>query len=248
MDNSLKNAIRFLLFSYFEIDFDAELNEIIYSAAKVAYKDATLMGAYNVNYSNDKKSNRIKKLINAINDRSIKKQSFKKWHDETCNNLVDEQFTYGNAQKFLNMTIKYLFIIYSILIEYNPKCSFVDFYERKYMKDYSKFQIPVDNNILEAAWNLEKEHGAHKEKMIKFPIKEGYCKTKYGKYNTEKIIPWSSWKKNSYNTFHQSITEFIAVNLKKYKAPLDWEFDAWIDEAKRKKLKENNNHNEKAAL
>ena len=66
---------------------------------------------------------------------------FDKWHEETTEKIRSwyiskgVEFTYGHAQKWLNMTLKYLYILHA--------CDF------KKLSDF--FHAPVDNYILDAA-------------------------------------------------------------------------------------------------
>ena len=97
-------------------------------AIMVAYRDASNQGAYNTLFEKDladrdkliensdnarKKSAEILlERIDALNEAS----DFKKWHNEVCEEIKEQYkdvkqnekkfFTYGNAQKWINMTMK----------------------------------------------------------------------------------------------------------------------------------------------
>ena len=87
---------------------------------------------------------------------------FDKWHTETCNELitnykgcVDDKgrpsFTYGHAQKWLNMLFKYLYVY-----EYDDE--FKDFFKDK-TELIKLLHVPIDTKILEEAhkaFGLEK--------------------------------------------------------------------------------------------
>lgn len=232
MNKDLYNASRFLLFTYFGLDFDTSKKDAIKEAVNVAYKDATLMGAFNTTKKkSDNGKDRKKSVIDALEENI---SDFEEWHKSLCQKLEEpsENFMYGNAQKLVNMTIKNLHIIYSVINEFNPKNEFVLFFRERLLSHYNSFHIPVDDYILEAAWILESENDKRNSKMIKFPIKETACKTKYGKYNSEKIDRWSSWNKEPYDSFQVSLKGFI-----KEESPLDWEYNAWIETAKKRKRK-----------
>lgn len=240
MKNSdLFNASRFLLFTYSNLDFDAKKDEAIKQAVVLAYKDATLMGAYNAKKSGNEthkdEPNAKTVLINSVID-SVKTLNpnvdFKTWHAELCNKLDQriENFKYGNAQKLVNMTMKNMHVIYSIINEFQPENEFVLFFKRNILIHYSKFDIPVDSYILEAAWNMEEVNDKFENKKIKFPKKEGTCKRIAGKYSSDKIESWSSWDESKYTSFQNSLKDQIQSNR-----PLDWEYNAWIEIAKSRK-------------
>ena len=78
----------------------------------------------------------VTKIENYTND-------FDKWHEEICSEIIEqtektkilaEQFTYGHAQKWLNMTLKYMWLL-GIL-------------DNKF--DIKDLHIPLDNFIFQA--------------------------------------------------------------------------------------------------
>ena len=88
--------------------------------------------------------NVLRKQINGINACSSQKE-FDTWHRETCDQILNVytdkiEFTYGQAQKWLNMTIKYLYVI--------GACQFDNVF---------KFcHIPIDKYVFQIA---KKEYG-----------------------------------------------------------------------------------------
>jgi len=199
-----------------------------------AYSDATNQGAYNTLF--DKNLSNIDKLKKSSEE--AKKQSakflleelkklknqhdFDAWHEELCNNIVNKYcevkdnekafFTYGNAQKWVNMTIKYLWVLGMLPNSIKEK----------------DLHIPVDSFIIDALYK-----GKEKDDNIDFPKIEGK-KLKEGKYYEQPssyFKPWSKWEKDEYyETFHDSIKG------KKYN--LSWENIKWIESAERRKRKE----------
>jgi len=233
-NNGFRNASRFLLFTYYGLDFNVDKDEAIKKAIDIAYKDATLMGAFNTKKDkNDNGEDRKNKVVEALEEQI---DDFEKWHSDLCSDLEenDKGFSFGNAQKLVNMTIKNMHIVYSVINEFNPDNKFVSFFKENFLPHYSAFHIPVDDYILEAAWVLESENDKRDSKIIKFPIKDSACKTKYGKYNSEKINRWSSWNDETYYAFQNSLKDFIRKDNPE-KSPLDWEYDAWIATAKNRK-------------
>lgn len=235
---SLENSVEFLMFSYFGIDFNDTFNTILESAIKVAYNDATMQGAYNalekqnaeeIDY--DKVAKRLKRAIENLLGNSLE---YKGWHNTICTDLVEfykdvkfkdkklkvekPAFSYGNAQKWVNMTMKYLYILSEIFLEYKNDCI-----EYKKIKElYKYFQVPVDSFIIESVWN---------DKNVALPIVEKNLLKNgtRGAYSSEKVIPWSKWDKSSYEKFKNS--------LQISKSPLDWEHEAWIKISKARKNK-----------
>lgn len=103
-------------------------------AIMAAYRDATNQGAYNTLFKKDldhiedlrgeSKEARNKSalfLSEKISDSENMKNGFDEWHADVCKKLVefykeirvgdDNFFTYGNAQKWVNMTMKYLWML-----------------------------------------------------------------------------------------------------------------------------------------
>lgn len=102
-----------------------------------------------------------KQLLNIKFD---SQSTFDEWHTETCEKLIDiyrdnkcidkngqPSFTYGHAQKWLNMLFKYLYVY-----EYSDE--FKDFFKDK--TELIKYlHVPIDDTILEEAcknFKLEK--------------------------------------------------------------------------------------------
>ena len=146
----------FLIYSYFGKTFDQDAWEDMVSVAvDRSYRDATNQGAYNAKIESKQKEASVKQkeiaknvLKEALGKLFSQTQCvFDVWHKETCDNLVKGYkekklpFAYGNAQKWINMAVKYIYILY--------KCGLVK--ERAdaikyYMGD---FHIPIDSYILD---------------------------------------------------------------------------------------------------
>lgn len=104
-----------------------------------------------------------KQLLNIKFD---SQSTFDEWHTETCEKLIDiyrdnkcidkngqPSFTYGHAQKWLNVLFKYLYVY-----EYSDE--FKDFFKDK-TKLIKYLHIPIDDTILEEAckdFKLEKPY------------------------------------------------------------------------------------------
>lgn len=118
-----KDILEFFKYSYF-----GNLKDPIDSASNRAYLDMCRTLRFGV-LPIDTKATTISNLIEAvnvifkeeipiINEGSITSQEkFDSWHEQLCKNIKmlynkkGIEFTYGQAQKWLNMTMKYLYIL-----------------------------------------------------------------------------------------------------------------------------------------
>lgn len=158
-----KGAIDFLLFSYFGFDStDSEPFKKV-KAAHRAYLDLARTVKYRFSMNNSSNSDKYeaenfkkhkKELINSICNKIYDFQSyndnFEEWHKKTCewiceemnnSNLLkeNEAFTYGQAQKWVNMTLKYLWMLNLL---------------PKEIKEES-LHVPIDGYILEKLKELK---------------------------------------------------------------------------------------------
>ena len=196
-----KNALDFLLYSYFGITSDSEKEELSNAALEKAYFDATQQGAFNTLISKEKREsvstahdNALSKLREQL--KTVDFDNYDKWHNTTCVavcNKYDEQslncFTYGNAQKWVNMTMKYLYLFDSLGLKNRP--IIIDEAKAKCL------HVPVDSYIIESVWDKNVELPLIKEKLLKDRTK--------GKYNNEKVKAWSKWEDNEYQIFQKSL-------------------------------------------
>lgn len=145
-------------------------------------------------------------------------------------------FTEGMAQKFINMTIKNLCIMYHIFNELKENYAWENGEIKlpvELEQNEEEFFAPVDTYTIKAAWNNNNVIGWNKE-SAEIPKTEK-CKEvnnqygKFGAFSTDKILPWSKWKifgeKNPYDDFQSTI---VSDNTK---TRLKWENDAWIKTA-----------------
>lgn len=239
-----KNALDFLLYSYFGFDggtkkIEDNKKEIPTYCAKRAYLDLarTVKFKYSTSQLDEmKKKNSTQnekdeadafkeakeQLVNGICEsmlddiygKKCNNNDFNEWHKEKCrsikekmnkaiyetNNFIikEESFTIGQAQKWLNMTLKYLWLL-------NTLPNGLD-------KDY--LHIPVDSYIIEAV--SDKKHN------YQYGLKS--------KISTPKSS-WSSW--DDYGEYWKFQKEVKDAIKEKY-TPLEWESLAWIEVAKSK--------------
>lgn len=175
-------------------------------AIMVAYRDATNQGAYNAlfkDYLADRKeelieeSNAARKKaaeflldeIHALNDVS----DFEGWHDMVCSGIEERYgevkhngksfFTYGNAQKWVNMTMKYLWLLG--LPDNTVACN--------------KLHIPIDSFIIDAMWS---------DQNVNLPLRpENGDRSKTYAKPSDHVLGWSQWDDIMYGAFRSSLPE-----------------------------------------
>lgn len=162
------------------------------------------------------------KLIESIEGYPIDSSDFDSWHERECHQIIKNMnasydkekrkflkvnFTYGQAQKWLNMTLKYLWLLDMLPVGISPEY----------------LHVPIDSFILQAL----KETGEFSAKDNKIT---GSGDSYY--YNGE---AWSaiSTSKN-YEQLQNSIKALAAKNGL---SPIEWEGPAWIDVAKKRSNK-----------
>lgn len=147
-------------------------------------------------------------------------KDFDTTHDKICtalkNYINDEnkcsllssdslKFTYGQSQKWLNMTLKYMWLLG--LLDGKIKTEFL--------------HVPVDSYIIKAVWQFDD---------IKLPLIEGkLLKDKSrGKYSAEKVDSWSKWDdENVYKNFQKTLQDSLPNNTSR----IEWEHSAWMENA-----------------
>lgn len=179
-----KAAIDFLIFSYFGFTLDAGEDTIIDKVIDRSYRDAS---SHVLSVDDSEKQSRkndaskiIKERLNALTEK------FDAWHEDCIDALCKAyenckykeikkknsedtytlEFTYGIAQKWLNMTMKYLYILNTF------------FPDKKICKKVNELShtlhVPLDSYIFEAAANEDKSYPWSKEKWSKISVYEDY--------------------------------------------------------------------------
>lgn len=154
-------------------------SEIEKCAAAKAYNDATMRAALVTKDKTLEDEKGCQDAIrfnvkDALVDEIIKKFPLvnvleNDWHEKICNELVKSfnqkysdgfkkiwknqecgaAFTYGNAQKFVNMYVKYLYILTVLAAQYDNEIAEKWTKKYKWMLDRtSEFHIPIDRYIL----------------------------------------------------------------------------------------------------
>ncbi len=154
MNNIAKD---FLTYSYLGVTHDqCDWEMLLANSIDRACKDATNQGAYNTivkenmrRLSAEQKKKSRKDLAGMYGKLIGGHYSdYDEWHRKACSMLRDAfkskelPFSYGNAQKWVNMTSKYLYIAYALDLVSGQERSVL----KKYMKD---FHVPIDSYILE---------------------------------------------------------------------------------------------------
>ena len=166
-NTALRNSVEFLLFSYFRLCFEDDAKSIVEKAIDLGYKDATNQGAYNTLDKNDdseSKKNARELIKNQVDSffSGNNTDAYDVWHSRLCNSLVEnykeilvsgktQAFSYGNAQKWVNMTMKYLFILRTIYETFAPNSEFCKEEFARIKGIAHSLHAPVDRFIINAA-------------------------------------------------------------------------------------------------
>ncbi len=236
MENKqIENAINFLLFSYFGITLDDDADSVRNAAINRAYRDAS---SHVLSIKNDDEKAEMKKaatilIIDRIKEikETYTESNFNKWHEELiCGNESENKyglmqiyesctykkdkngttrkFTCGIAQKWVNMTMKYLYILNHIIICFDKNNTFSKYYGKTIDSISEYLHIPLDSYIFKA-------------------VKEEFGIDANSKLNT------SAWSKIENYDNYKEYQDNIAEKLNNV-SPIDWEAKAWIKAAKKK--------------
>lgn len=262
----IETAINFMLYTLMEVtlnDLDKDGNPVkreyyIEKAVRRAYRDASSHvlsieegeGARKNPCIKEQAISRVVQEIEMIS----KYNDYKSWHEHVCKEILtegiykkdhvaykenDREFSYGIAQKLVNMAIKYLAVLYTVMIDIGTdkvNRDYIKFYEENLKKYEQNFHVPIDGYILEGVWNPDENHEFNsddKAKILECVVTEG--KKYSGKFSSDKVKAWSKWDdKNNYEPFQ---TELMDKIKKVDENPLDWESETWIKIAKSRKEK-----------
>lgn len=98
-------------------------------------------------------------------------------------NKQAQNFHYGQAQKWLNMTLKYMWLL--------------GLWEKEFEKILPVLHVPVDSFIIEKVWN---------NSAIYLPCDD---RKRNQKYSEEKVDSWSRWDCEAYKEFQNSLRNFL---------------------------------------
>lgn len=172
----------------------------------------------------------IRDRITALKKVNPDKNNYDDWHEDLCDALVDQYktvsvnntrfFTYGNAQKWVNMTMKYLYLFDVLYFESDYK-KMNDYYGEFHdcisgMAQF--FHVPIDRFVLQFA---EKKYGKIFNEVQIDGKKEVII---YGNEEcTWSCIPTYSVYKKFQNGLRSAIKE---------ETPIEWESREWLSAAR----------------
>lgn len=217
-----KKAQDFLLCSYFGFDTEkCDIDSIKLKCAHKAYLDFNRTLRFNGGSDKRRQFTTLveQKIIDKIKAYNRQGDDFDTWHEIVCNEIINianeekkpllkKPFSYGQAQKWLNMTLKYLWLL-DILDNI----------------DEEKLHVPVDNFILQAikeSVGIDEEKNTLKSRITTVTTNEQY---KFGKE------PWSNLGYYEYRDIQNQIKE--SINMTR----IEWENMAWIEIAKKRSAK-----------
>lgn len=154
-------------------------------------------------------------LLNAVESSDDKQNAFDSEHKRICEEIIKtyseiSKLSYGQAQKWLNMMLKYVLLVEGDSV----------------LKSY--LHIPVDSYIMQTVGS-DNPKLKHCLKLECVPKKDGTV----GKYSESASKPWSKWNYDEYIAFQNSVR--TAVSKCDYNSPIEWENEAWIEVAEFRK-------------
>ncbi len=212
--------------------FSSQEREIKVCAHR-AYRDfcrrLTGIGACDTQVKTDWRKDAEKMIADRIQDmlnHPVDTQDgFNDWHHKLCTDLIDmtnsadlklrDGFSYGLAQKWVNMTLKNMMIMEG---KWDAQLKAVTAY----------LHVPVDRYIIEAAWRMPD---------VILPLNcspEEKAKYRKSGYRDDKCIAWSKWEYPDYKNFQQSLRKALECEEK---SPIQWEGSEWLKIAQKKASK-----------
>lgn len=207
-----------------------------------AYEDATNEGAYNTLFKKTIEAGKLKQLKSAserarndsakflflqIQKLSALASNYEEWHKNTCEGLYKKYskvclnenepfFTYGNAQKWVNMTMKYLWLLG--LLDNTVDCE--------------RLHIPIDSFIIDAMWS---------DQNVNLPLRpENEDRSKTYAKPSDHVLGWSQWDDIMYGAFRSGLPEkyslcwendaWIEQAEKRKKADLKKQYESFFGE------------------
>lgn len=234
--------VDFLLYSCLSVSTDdirkKEAKEILSFAIRRAYRDASshVLSIKDKNPRDNKTSDKNPDNIIAkkVNDLT-QEIDYDKWHCNLCNLLIDaysdssyneegeREFSFGIAQKWVNMTMKYLVLLCDI-------CCCYDLGDSKFYKEYGKrikrdaLHAPVDRYIIDAAGKYDTIILPIREDKTELAKRKGF-KLSDHKHPSDYIRPWSQWNCLQYCQFQKSLKDTLNAI-----PALTWESKAWVEQ------------------
>lgn len=230
---------------FYPQDYDGkDVNlELCRWAGKKAYLDMnrTLNFIVSTKDAKDKKTEKsIAKTREGLRNQAIEKmfdhfkevnEDYDEWHNNICKNIIKIyceklktkskekiekcDMTVGQAQKWVNMTVKYIWLVCSVY-----GTSDIFHYYENLMKQEKYFHIPLDHYILDYV----KLNCIDKDENLSEEIKNGLTAIK-------KV--WSAIPDfESYNKYQEALRKLIMNEEVNYHSPLEWELVHWHEAIK----------------
>jgi hypothetical protein len=256
-----KNAVNFLMFSYFGFTplgiKEKSPRDIAFKCAQRAYLDLnrTLRFNKDVNINTEEHHKAFRDSIcSLIADRTLQlisstNENFDGRHKKICEEIKaqaenykecgeyilgvnknkevkkkdkreEQRFYYGQAQKWLNMTLKYMW--------------FTGLWNEKIENLLPVLHVPIDNHVIESVWH--EGHAENAKGWLNIPLPDKFAislpctkKERRRKFNQD-IVAWSKWSYTEYIDFQNSLrtAEFLLQNM----TPIEWENHIWINSKK----------------
>lgn len=215
----------FLMYAYFGITKADPKDIILKKSAERAYLDLCRTIKFKTDDRNVKTEYKAKicgmlvkeydVLLNAVESSDDKQNAFDSEHNRICEEIIKayseiSELTYGQAQKWLNMMLKYVLLVEGDSV----------------LKGY--LHIPVDSYIMQTVGS-DNPKLKYCLKLECVPKKDGTV----GKYSESSSKPWSKWNYDEYIAFQNSVR--TAVSESGYNSPIEWENEAWIEVAEFRK-------------
>lgn len=221
-------VLEFLKYAYFNITKGDGMNDILIKCANKAYMDLCRTIRFKTEDGNIKAEYKTKicdmlvqeydllcDVVSVCSSENEKQEIFDREHNRICEEIIEtyseiSDFTYGQAQKWLNMMLKYVLLIEGDSV----------------LKSY--LHIPVDSYIMQAVGS-DNPKLKYCLKLECVPKKDGTV----GKYSESSSKPWSKWSYEEYIAFQNCIRK--AIFESGYSSPIEWENGAWIEVAEYRK-------------
>lgn len=156
-------------------------------------------------------------------------KNYDKWHKETCAEVIEkadeydvlqEKLYYGQAQKWVNMTIKYMWI--------------TEKWKNKLDKFQKDLHVPVDSYILQGVWEDETLKLEDKKAILDSVSNEkGKERLEVSpKFNDQSVYSWSKWDYEQYKDFQTNLRKKLEGKQ------FAWEGKTWIKIAQKRANKQ----------
>lgn len=157
-------------------------------------------------------------------------ENYDKWHKETCEKVIEkaneydvlqEKLYHGQAQKWVNMTIKYIWV--------------TEKWKNKLDRLMNVLHVPVDSYILQGVWEDETLKLEDKKAILYSVSNEKgkeRLKASPPKFNDQSVYSWSKWDYEQYKDFQTNLRKKLEGKQ------FAWEGETWIKIAKERAHKQ----------